>query len=252
MPKIRILVAEDNPIHASRMDMLLDEMGYENVGIYAKSDEFLRTFHAVKPDLVLLDIELEGSKDGVEIAARISELSPVPVIFTSALEDKKTLERAQITNPYAYLVKPVEKGSLQASIELAVYKFAKDQEQVVINQPFTGWAEDLLVKDSFFVKTGSKLEKVNYADVQWIELAEERYCDIVTSNRNYHLRTSITSLAEKLAPSEFVQIHRRYIINASKIDSIDEADLTVEIGDKTLPIGKTYKSLLIKRLQMLH
>ncbi|MBO3697334.1 LytTR family DNA-binding domain-containing protein [Roseivirga sp. E12] len=252
MTKIRILVAEDNPIHATRMDMLLDEMGYENVGIYAKSDEFLRTFHAVKPDLVLLDIELEGNKDGVEIAAKITASSPVPVIFTSALEDKKTLERAQVTNPYAYLVKPVEKGSLQASIELAVYKFAKDQEKDELNEPFGGWKEDLLVTDGFFVKAGSKLEKVHYADVLWIEVAQERYCDIVTSSRNYHLRTSIASLAEKLAPSAFVRIHRRYIVNASKIDSIDESDLTIEVGEHTLSMGKTYKTHLIKRLQMLH
>lgn len=251
MSKIRVLVAEDNPIHAGKMEMLLDEMGYETIGVYATSQELMRAFHATKPDLVLLDIELDGQVDGVEIAKKLNQFNQVPIIFVTAREDQATISRAKATDPYAYMLKPVERGSLQASIELAVYRFARDQEKFQELEPFTGWSNDILVKDSFFIKAGSKLEKVHCNDILWVELAEERYCDVVTKNRNYHLRASMTSLGEKLDPARFVRVHRGYIVNAHQVESIDEADMVIEVAGKSIPLGKSYKDQLVNRLMML-
>lgn len=251
MAKIRILVAEDNTAHAMKMEMLLDEMDYQLLGIHASTDEFLRSYKATKPDLVLLDIELDNGGDGIEIASRINAERQVPIIFISARNDLETMNRANSTDPYAYMVKPVEKNALQAAIELAIYKFAKDQDKNTHSGPFAGWSEDLLVKDSFFIKSGGKLEKVQQDDILWVELTEERYCAVVTVSRSYHIRASISGLADKLDPSQFVRVHRKYIANANKIDSIDEVEMTLQIGSHSLDIGKTYKSILLKRLNML-
>ncbi|MEQ9297263.1 MAG: response regulator [Cyclobacteriaceae bacterium] len=251
MSKIRILAAEDNSTHALKLEMLLEEMDYQLIGIYATSEEVLRNYKATKPDLVLLDIELDGGGDGIEIAAKINAERQVPIIFVSARDDVETMMRANSTDPYAYIVKPVEKGALQAAIELAIYKFAKDQEKEISAEPFVGWSEDLLVKDSFFIKSGSRLEKVHHDDILWVELTEERYCAVVTINRSYHIRASISGLADRLNPSQFVRVHRKYIANANKIDSIDEVEMTLQIGSHSLDIGKTYKGILLKRLNML-
>lgn len=251
MAKIKILIAEDDPIHAMKMEMLLEEMDYQLMGVCSAKEEMLRSYKAIKPDLVLLDIELDNGSDGIDIANRINEEGQVPIIFVSARNDIETMMRANAANPYAYMVKPVEKSALQAAIELAIYKFAKDQEKSIEAEPFAGWSEDILVKDSFFIKSGSKLEKVNNDDILWVELAEERYCNIVTNNRNYHIRASISNLADKLNPNQFVRIHRKHIVNANKVDSIDEAEMVVQIGEHSVDIGKTYKNILLKRLNML-
>ncbi|MGB3465458.1 MAG: response regulator transcription factor [Cyclobacteriaceae bacterium] len=251
MAKIKILVAEDDPIHAMKMEMLLDEMNYQLMGICSATDEMLRSYKAIKPDLVLLDIELDNGSDGIEIANRINAERRVPIIFVSARNDVATMMRANESNPYAYMVKPVEKSGLQAAIELALYKFARDQEESIKSEPFTGWSDDLLVKDSFFIKTGSQLEKVRTSDILWIALAEERYCEIFTDSRQYHIRTSISSLTNKLDTNIFVRIHRKHIVNADRLDAINEADMTVTVGGHLLSIGKTYKNILLKRLNML-
>ncbi|WP_422360542.1 LytR/AlgR family response regulator transcription factor [Reichenbachiella sp.] len=251
MAKLRVLVAEDNYVHAARLEMILEERGYHHLGTYSNAEELLRVFHATKPDLVLLDIELDSNESGIDVAEKINHVHPTPVIFTTARDDKVTMDRATQTEPYAYLIKPIESSGLQAAIELAIYKFGKDQEKGASQEPFTGWSEDLLVRDSFFVKAAGKLEKVVSSEVLWVELAEERYCQVVTIKRGYHIRTSMNSLSSKLDSARFVRIHRKYIVNADKVDSIDEVDFTVEVGAKSLPLGSTYKSGLLKRLKML-
>lgn len=250
MPSIRVLVAEDDPLHAARMEMLLDEMGYELVGIHDTNDDLLRLFKATSPDLVILDIELKQGGDGVELASSINSIRPTPIIFATSFADKKTIARALETDPYAYLVKPIEKPSLQAAIELALFKFANHKTEA--DQPkYTGWSEDLVLDDCFYVKSGDRLVKVMISEIFWIEMAENRYCDMVTADRRFHLRTSLKLMVEKLDPKCFVQIHRSFVVNISKVKSIQEADLMLSISDQDLPIGRVYKDALLKRFRTL-
>ncbi len=250
MASIRVLVAEDNPLHAARMEMLLDEMGYELVGIYDTTADLLRLFKATSPDLVILDIELKQGGDGVELAASINEIRPTPIIFATSFGDKKTISRALQSDPYAYLVKPIEKPSLQAAIELALFKFANHPAETAPVR-YSGWSEDMVLNDSFYLKAGDRLVKVLISDILWIEMGEHRYCDLVTEDRKFHLRTTLKELLEKLDPRWFVQIHRSTVVNISKVTSIREVDLMLSISDRDLPIGKVYKDALLKRLRML-
>lgn len=250
MATIKILVAEDNPIHASKLEMILEEMGYDLVGVYATSDDTLRMFNALKPDLVILDIELEGTKNGIDIASKINSIRPTPIIFATSFEDKDTILKALEQNPYAYLVKPIEKGSLQAGIELAIHKFGNSYENIPTSE-YKGWSEDVVLKDSFFVKAGEKLVKLNIKDILWIELADERYCELVTSGRRYHLRTSLKNLEEKLDPQIFFRIHRTCIVNLTAIESIVEADSAVIVNGQSLPLGKSFKPILLQKIQKL-
>jgi len=251
MPAIKVLVAEDDPLHASRIEMLLEEMGYEVIGPFAAETDILRMFRATHPDLVVLDIQLKGGGDGIDIASRIRDIKATPTIFVTSFEDAETIKRALEADPYAYIVKPVEKGSLQASIELAIHKFSQEKNVQPETKPFPGWGNDVLIQDSFFVKAGDKLVKLPLDEILWIEVAEERYCDIVTLGRRYHLRTSLSSLEQKLDPSYFFRIHRTCIINLRKIESINEADMTISINGQEVPLGKAFKPDLLKRLKKL-
>jgi DNA-binding LytR/AlgR family response regulator len=249
MPPIKILVAEDNPSHASKMEMLLDELEYNLVGIYPTEQEVLRLFRATKPDLVILDIELAGGGDGVAIADKINDIKPTPIIFATSFEDKETITRALKTDPYAYIVKPIERPSLQAAIELALFKFSNREQQV--DDKYQGWSEDLILNDSFFIKSGSKLSKVPHGDILWIEVGQDRYCDIITEKRRYSVRTSMNHLEEKLDRATFVRIHRAHIVNIHKVDGIDDIDMMVEVGEMSLPLGGSYKNDLMNRFRLL-
>ena len=250
MAAIKILVAEDNPVHAAKMEMLLDEMGYSLLGVASAAGEFLRLFRATEPDLIILDIELKDGGDGIAITGQVEKIKPTPTIFATSFEDKDTIHRALQTDPYAYLIKPVERPSLQAAIELAIFKFGRAQDQKTMSVAHE-WSEDMILKDCFFVKAGSKLIKVPHTDILWIAVGEERYCDIVTANRTYPVRTSMSLLEEKLDTSIYARVHRAHIVNIHKVTSVDDQDMSVEVGEQTLPLGGAYKNQLIERFRLL-
>jgi DNA-binding LytR/AlgR family response regulator len=250
MTPIRILVAEDDPLHAAKMEMLLEQMGYELVGICPSADEMLRQFLKLEPDLVILDISLQGSIDGVSLAGHLNAIRTTPIIFATSFEDKETIQRALQENPYAYLVKPIELGPLQAAIELAFHR-ANLQNQKPSENQAVEWTEGVVLKDAIFIKAGGKLQKVRLMDILWIEVAEDRYCDVVTIDRKFHVRSSLLQLSEKLDSNVFARVHRVYMVNCHHITSIDENDMYLMVNNQSIPFGSTFKADLLKRLKLL-
>ncbi|MFM7079727.1 MAG: response regulator [Bacteroidota bacterium] len=128
MSTTRILVIEDESIVAKDIQNTLIKLGYD-VPVTASNAEsaFIR-LDEVDPDLVFLDVKLKGEVDGIQIAEKIRDHYEIPVIFLTSFVDKETLDRAKVTEPYGYLVKPFNEPDLRSTVEMALYKFAKDQE----------------------------------------------------------------------------------------------------------------------------
>jgi PAS domain S-box-containing protein len=120
--KSRILVVEDENIVAVDIQDRLDALGYEVAGHAATGEDAVLLAHKELPDLVLMDIMLRGGMDGVEAAARISAELDIPVIYLTAYTDGKTLQRAKITAPFGYILKPFEERELLTTIEMALYR----------------------------------------------------------------------------------------------------------------------------------
>jgi signal transduction histidine kinase len=116
----RILVVEDERIVALHLRQQLINLGYEVPATVASGDQALREVAAFPPDLVLMDINLEGVLDGIETTARIRATRPVPVIYLTAYSDEVTVARASTTNPYGYLLKPFSERELHAMIQVAL------------------------------------------------------------------------------------------------------------------------------------
>ncbi len=219
MAKSRILVVEDDPIHAARADMLLEKLGHELVGIASGSEDAIKLYIATKPELVLMDIQLTDKKDGIEVAEKINSINPIPVIFTTSLTDEQTFQRAKGTEPYAYLTKPLNQQELKRSIELAISNFAKSTlREDIESDYFSGWSQNAVGQDSFFIKTSQEYRKVRYADILWVEVAADRYCNIKTEQETYQIRASLRNLEQKLSPYQFIRVHKSYIANSVKID----------------------------------
>ena len=118
----RILIVEDEKIVAMDVRNMLENLGYSVPAIAASGEEALEKIEETKPDLVLMDIMLENSMDGVEATHEIRTRYTIPVVYVTAYADENTLERAKATAPYGYILKPFEEKELHTTIQIALYK----------------------------------------------------------------------------------------------------------------------------------
>ncbi|MBI4294851.1 MAG: response regulator [Chloroflexi bacterium] len=118
----RILVVEDEAIEALDIQQRLEGIGYHVAGVAYSGEEGLSKAEELSPDLVLMDIMLPGKLDGVMTAEQIRSRLDIPIIYLTAYADEDTLQRAKITEPYAYLVKPFQERELHIAIDMALYK----------------------------------------------------------------------------------------------------------------------------------
>lgn len=117
-----ILVVEDEKIIAKGLEKRLRGLGYTVAGLMGNGEEALAKVQALMPDLILMDINLGDGIDGIETARRIHQLCEVPVIFLTAFSDDDTLQRAKLTEPHGYVLKPYEDKDLQTAIEIGLYR----------------------------------------------------------------------------------------------------------------------------------
>ena len=128
MEKKKILIVEDEGLVALKIKKDLERMGYDVVNIFASGEEALEGLEAARPDLILMDIKLQGEIDGIGTADHISEKYDVPVIYLTAHSEEETLRRARETEPYGYLLKPVNEKELHIALEIALYKHNLDSK----------------------------------------------------------------------------------------------------------------------------
>lgn len=128
MSKIKILVVEDESIVAKDIQNTLIRLGYDVPATASNALSAYQKLEDIQPDLVFLDIKLKGDIDGIQIAEKIKNTYDIPVIFLTSFVDKATLDRAKVTEPYGYIVKPFNESDLQTTVEMALYKFEKDKE----------------------------------------------------------------------------------------------------------------------------
>ena len=117
-----VLIVEDEQLVAIDLEGDLQRLGYEVLGVAASGEEACAKVSRAQPDLILMDVRLNGPMDGIEAAERIRQLCEVPIIFLTAYCDAVTLERAKLVEPYGYLVKPFVPSDLHAAIQMALYK----------------------------------------------------------------------------------------------------------------------------------
>ncbi len=122
MSKARVLIVEDEGIEAMDIQSRLTSMGFSAPEIAFSGKEALRKIEEARPDLVLMDIMLPGEMDGVMAAEYIRARFDIPVIYVTAYADEVTLQRAKITEPYGYIVKPFKERELHITIDMALYK----------------------------------------------------------------------------------------------------------------------------------
>ena len=143
MPKGKILIVEDEAIVAEDLSRKLERLDYEVSGMAGSGEEAVALARARRPDLVLMDIRLEGRMDGVEAAQIIHQESDIPVIYLTAHSDPTTLQRAKLTEPFGYILKPFEELELETHIQMALYKHQAERKLRESEEQFRALANSI-------------------------------------------------------------------------------------------------------------
>lgn len=128
MPSSRILLVEDEAIVAMDIENSLKSLGYTVPAMASSGEEAIEQVSRTLPDLVLMDIMLQGDMDGVEAARAIRDRFDIPVVYLTAYADDTTLGRAKVTEPFGYILKPFEQRMLHITIEVALYKHKMERK----------------------------------------------------------------------------------------------------------------------------
>ncbi len=187
-------------------------------------------------EFALLDITIQGDKNGIWLANHIQEKYTIPDVFLTAYSDNDTIKKAIATNPYGYLIKPFQKAELFSAIEIAMLNFNKNSNPKTDSE-----------KDFIYIKHNEVFEKVYLNEIDFIE-SQKNYLLITTSNNTYRHRATITDFITRL-PDNFMKTHKGFIVNSSKIQNFNSSFVTVA-GQK-IPISKTHKDDVLQKLNHL-
>ena len=170
MDKNNIIIVEDDEITALNLKLSLQKHGYNIVAVSDNQLEAKNKISAYKPDLVIIDISLQESSDGIELAKTIRKKHSMPFIYLTSYSDEDIINKAKLTEPYGYILKPFDPNSLHATIQMALFKFEMENER----------KEDI---DSL------KVDKLNLEKLLYSKRASDK--PIVPFGDSYHLDISI-------------------------------------------------------------
>lgn len=249
MPEnVHILIVEDESIVAMDLAAGLEMDGYVVAGIADHYEEAQAIFLKNQVDIVLMDIHIQGGKDGIETAARLMKLKPVPLIYLTAFTDAATVERVKETNPSAFLTKPYSIENVRIAIELALHHFAEAKNTsggkvLPLHPPASDARKNdreqfLQWNEYIFIKQNYKFVKFRPAEILFAS-ADNNHVHIHTKTQRLALRLSLAELIGRLQFSRLVRVHRSFAVNLDKIDSFD--DQTARIETHEIPIGRNYR-----------
>ena len=236
----KILIVEDEPIIARDLSYMLGDLDYEVIGIAHSAEDAIELLQMKKANLVLLDINLAGNLSGIDLAHWINQKLQLPFIFLTSYADQLTLAKAKITEPYGYLVKPIDEHNLKSTLEIARYNAQIGRRKEVVERKDPFWLEN-----EFFIKYKGALIKVSIPDILLAE-ANDNYTLIHTKEKKFIVSATLKKVEEKLIHLPFYRIHRSYLVNLQNIDKVSRDD--VYIGEHCLPLSKKYREGFYKRI----
>jgi len=241
MSILKIGVVEDELVIGRTILNTLNELGYSHCGPAISYTEAMEMMEQDKPDLLLLDIQLSGKKDGIDVAQKLNELYPIPFIFLTANSDGETIDRAKKVKPHAYIVKPFTKEELFAAIEIAFSNFDSSR-----NNPRPEHPNAPHPKGYMFVRDGYVFRKIFFNDLLYLE-SDANYVTLhLKSQKKVMVRSTLNDFTEQLDQGIFIRIHRSYSVNINMVDEVFPTE--VSVNAIKIPVGKSYKEDLYKAL----
>ncbi|WP_291151628.1 LytR/AlgR family response regulator transcription factor [Flavobacterium sp. UBA7680] len=247
MDNINVLIIEDILEQSDQLIKVLENNNYNVAGVAKNYTEALKLFYEKPVDIIIIDVFLDGKPDGITFAESINIIphASKPFVFLTSSQDRQVFERAKLTRPFSFLMKPFNELEILYALEMAVEKF---YEQT--NVFFSEEQNTVISNDSLFIKKKNSLKKVSLEDILYIEV-EERYCNIITEKEKFVILISLTKISDLLDKNKFIKTHRNTIVNTDKIEEIILADnLIILKGNHKINLSDTYKDF-IKKMNIL-
>ncbi|WP_298513151.1 LytTR family DNA-binding domain-containing protein [uncultured Kordia sp.] len=243
MENINVLVVEDKPEQSTKLVEILKENNFTISGTATSFREAVDIFYAQNIDIAIIDIFLNGRPDGIAFAEFI-DAQPnglKPFIFLTSATSREIFNRAKLTKPYGYIVKPFNELELIYAIENTIEKFYGQEDS------FSAEDENTIISDdNLFIKKGKALKKVNVDDIILIEV-EEKYCNIITEKEKFVILISLVKILDLLDTTKFYRTHRNFIVNIRKIEEIIPQDNLILLeGNHSATLSGKYKDIINK------
>lgn len=224
----KILIVEDELLIAEFLKEMLLEIGIETVFTSKNYSEAIQTLEQQNEiNLVMLDINLNEEKNGLDVARYITENKTIPFMFLTSYSDFKTIEEASYLQPHAYLTKPYTQSELFITLSLLKNKETKKEKFVQF-------------------KDGTSTIRLKQSEILWIK-SENIYLNIKTLSKKYLIRSSITRFIEENENDIFFRSHRSFIVNLEHVKEVKSQFLVIE--NEKIPISRNFKDELIERMK---
>ena len=233
---IKTVIVEDEPIIAADLSQQLRKSGIEVMDIFEDGESVLEYLETSIPDVIILDIQLYGDLDGVDVANQVNQRHDIPIIFLTSNTESRTFNRAKLTYPHAFLSKPFRIRDVLHAIELA------------IDQSEESSPDEDLVSDAIFIRNKDSMEKVLFSDISYMK-ADGAYTQIITAEKEYVFSQNLKTVEEKINYKPMKRVHRSYIVNVSKVDRLSQGYLY--IGKDKIPVSRSHREDLLQLFKTL-
>lgn len=244
---LRVLIVEDEFLTLDSISLGLKELNYEVSGFAKDAQTALKILEEGLTDIAILDINIQGANDGIWLAEKIRLEYGIPFIFLSAYSDKKTVEKAMSTQPYAYLVKPFTKIDIYTALEVAITNYnlihmKNTEAKVAIGK------KAFKISDYLFVKKRAVYSKVFIKDILFIK-SDSKYIELYVNDETFLLRYGLQEFYSLLPRTHFIQAHRSYVVNKDAVSHIGTHSLF--INDHEIPLSLQRKDDFLKEFTLL-
>ncbi len=248
--KIKAVIIEDEFVIAEDIRIRLEDNGYEVTDIFDKAEQALPFLIKECPDIILVDINLAGAMDGIELVKQVQMKMQLPIVYITANSDKATYDRARATHPNAFLIKPFNPANLLASVDLALFNFSEGQVAEQIERHITSNhdQDELLINQSLFIRINGRYTKVHPDNILFIE-ASGSYVHMQTIDHRYTLSQNLAHFQRKTPLPNLIRIHRSFIVNINKVDAFEESYVFVQ--NHKLPLSENHKAEFLARVHCL-
>jgi DNA-binding LytR/AlgR family response regulator len=231
MKRLKVLIVEDEMIISESVKQSLLKLNYEVVGIASRYIQALEMLESLEVNLVLIDINLNGLKSGIDLANHIQENYNIPFIYVTANSDLLTFEKARNTRPLGYLVKPFSEENLYSAIEVATYNF------------FNREVNDY--EDFLFVKSGSDTIKLYLKQIVYIQ-SKQNYLVIERFNKpSISIRGTLSEFLETNNSFPLVKVSRSTAVNLQHLMEVNASH--VILGNIKIDYSISYKKEITER-----
>jgi DNA-binding LytR/AlgR family response regulator len=219
----KVYIVEDVSVIRLMLEQCMVENGFDVVGSSPSAENAWNEINTLYVDLVLLDINLVGNKNGIWLGKKLNQELQIPFIYITANQDHHASEIILETNPVGFIVKPINSLQLITTVKIALNLHAKTNKK------------QLLIQD------GLKAINLTIDDIYFIQ-SDGNYLHIYLETTHFLIRSTMDAFLEKLDQDSFVRIHQRYVINTNKkFELIDDEIFMI---NKTLSISLKYRKEL--------